>query len=113
MQLSGAVADIWLDDDADAARERALHQVHERLELDSARFDQVLTRISEALPDIASLFEAGLNSPSRVRELIDHAQELATLRNLRELQDAEQARRRADEFEARAKRWLTRPTATP
>lgn len=63
VQLSGAVADIWLDDDADAARERALHQVHDRLELDSARFDQVLTRISEALPDIASLFEAGLNSP--------------------------------------------------
>ncbi len=81
-----------------------LHQVHDRLELDSARFDQVLTRISDALPDIASLFEAGLNSPSRVRELIDHAQELATLRNLRELQDADQARRRADEFEARAKR---------
>jgi predicted signal transduction protein with EAL and GGDEF domain len=104
VQLSGAVADIWLDDDADAARERALQQVHDRLELDSARFDQVLARISEALPDIASLFEAGLNSPSRVRELIDHAQELATLRNLRELQDADQARRRADEFEARAKR---------
>lgn len=104
VQLSGAVADIWLDDDADAARERALQQVHDRLELDSARFDQVLTRISEALPDIASLFEAGLNSPSRVRELIDHAQELVTLRNLRELQDADQARRRADEFEARAKR---------
>ncbi len=39
-----------------------------------------------------------------MRELIDHAQELATLRNLRELQDADQARRRADEFEARAKR---------
>ena len=95
VQLSGAVADIWLDEDADAARERALHQVHDRLELDSARFDQVLTRISEALPDIASLFEAGLNSPSRVRELIDHAQELATLRNLRELQDADQAHRDA------------------
>ncbi len=99
-----AVADIWLDEDADGARERALHEVHERLQLDSARFDQVLARISDALPDIASLFETGLSSPSRVRELIDHAQELTTLRNLREMQDAEQARRRADEFEARAKR---------
>ncbi len=104
VQLSGAVADIWLDEDADGARERALQQVHDRLQMDSARFDQVLARISEALPDIASLFENGLNSPARVRELIDHAQELATLRNLRELQDADQARRRADEFEARAKR---------
>ncbi|KAF1055643.1 MAG: Diguanylate cyclase DgcM [Stenotrophomonas maltophilia] len=104
VQLAGAVADIWLHDDADTAREYALQQVHAQLGLDSARFDQVLARISETLPDIASLFDTGLNSPLRVRELIDHAQELATLRNLRELQDAEQARRRADEFEARAKR---------
>jgi hypothetical protein len=61
VQLSGAVADIWLDDDADAARERALQQVHDRLELDSA-LRPGPARISEALPDIASLFDAGLNS---------------------------------------------------
>ncbi|MBD8635028.1 GGDEF domain-containing protein [Stenotrophomonas sp. CFBP 13725] len=104
VQLSGTVADIWLDTDPDAARERALAQVHARLGLDSAQFDQVLAKISEALPTIASLFDTAPTTPTRVQLLIDHAQELATLRNLRQLQDAEQARRRADEFEARAKR---------
>lgn len=98
--LSGAVADIWLSADADAAREHALQLVNERLQLDSAQFDQVLARISDALPDISALFETSLLSPSRVQQLIDHAQELATLRNLREMQDAAQARQRADEFEA-------------
>jgi diguanylate cyclase (GGDEF)-like protein len=104
VQLSGMVADIWLDSDPDAARERALEQVHARLQLDSAQFDQVLAQISEALPTIASLFDTSPTTPARVQLLIDHAQELATLRNLRQMQDAEQARRRADEFEARANR---------
>ena len=102
--LSGAVADIWLSADADAAREKALQQVNEALQLDSAQFDQVLARIGEALPEISALFETTLISPSRVQQLIDHAQELATLRNLREMQDAALARQRADEFEARANR---------
>lgn len=102
--LSGAVADIWLAADADAAREHALQQVNETLQLDSAQFDQVLARIGEALPDISALFETTVLAPARVQELIDHAQELATLRNLRELQDAALARQRADEFEARANR---------
>ena len=104
VQLSGTVADIWLDSDPDAARERALEQVHARLQLDSAQFDQVLAQISQALPTIASLFDTSPTTPARVQLLIDHAQELATLRNLRQMQDAEQARRRADEFEARANR---------
>jgi len=98
------VADIWLGTDADAAREHALQQVHDTLGLDSAQFDQVLARIGESLPDISTLFETPLFSPSRVQQLIDHAQELATLRNLREMQDAALARKRADEFEARANR---------
>ena len=61
--LSGAVADIWLSADADAAREHALQLVNERLQLDSAQFDQVLARIGEALPDISALFETTLISP--------------------------------------------------
>lgn len=104
VQLSGTVADIWLDRDADAARERALGQVHARLQLDSAQFDQVLARIGEALPTIANLFDTSPASPARVQYLIEHAQELATLRTLRQVQDADQARRRADESEARANR---------
>lgn len=102
--LSGAVADIWLSTDADAAREHALQRVNETLKLDSAQFDQVLARIGEALPEISALFETTLISPARVQQLIDHAQELATLRNLREIQDAGLARQRADDFEARANR---------
>jgi len=104
VQLSGAVADIWLDEDADAARERALARVNDRLQLDSAQFDQVLARISDALPTIASLFDTSPTSPARVQQLIEHAQELATLRTLRQALDAEQATRRADESEARANR---------
>ncbi|MDV3468029.1 GGDEF domain-containing protein [Stenotrophomonas sp. C3(2023)] len=102
VQLSGAVADIWLDADTDAARERALEQVNSRLGLDSARFDQVLAAMHDALPTIASLFETTLLSPQRVQVLVEHASELATLRSLRQAQDAESANRRAEASEARA-----------
>ncbi|MCW4453310.1 GGDEF domain-containing protein [Flavobacterium sp. MXW15] len=102
--LSGCVADIWLADDTDAAREQALQQVHARLQLDSTQFDQVLAQIGELLPDIGALFEVQILSPARVTDLIEHARELATLRNLREQQDAALAHQRADESESRANR---------
>lgn len=104
VQLSGAVADIWLDPDTDAAREHALEQANQHLQLDSARFDQVLAGMHDALPAIASLFETSPLSPARVEVLVEHARELATLRSLRQAQDAESATRRAEESEARANR---------
>ncbi|MGV8959484.1 MAG: GGDEF domain-containing protein [Stenotrophomonas sp.] len=102
--LSGCVADIWLHDDTDACRAEALGNVHEGLQLDSSRFDQVLAQISALLPDIGTLFDTPVPSPARVLHLIEHASELATLRNLRELQDASLAQQRATEFESRANR---------
>ncbi|WP_305805816.1 GGDEF domain-containing protein [Stenotrophomonas sp. YIM B06876] len=102
--LSGCVADIWLHDDADACRAEALRKVHEELQLDSARLDQILAQISQLLPDIGALFDTPVPSPARVLHLIEHASELVALRNLRELQDASLAQQRANEFEARAHR---------
>lgn len=101
--LSGCVADIWLLDDPDSLRIEALGKVHADLQLDSARFDQVLAQISDLLPDLSALFDTPIPSPARVLYLIEHASELMALRNLRELQDASLAQQRATEFEARAK----------
>lgn len=99
--VSGLVADIWLDADTDAARESALYQAELQLGMDSPQFESVLTRVSELLPDICALFDTHIPSPARVQYLLEHAAELVTLRNLRELQDAAQARQQADEFEIR------------
>ncbi|MNM90623.1 putative diguanylate cyclase AdrA [compost metagenome] len=102
--LSSHVANIWLADDADAAREEALRRVYEDLDMDSARFDQVLQQVSQMLPEISALFDVPVPSPARVTYLLDHASELISLRNLRQLQDASAWERRADHYEQQARR---------
>ncbi len=101
--LSGAVADLWLDDDPEAARLRLLPLVQARLGLDSAQFDDVLACIGESLPEIGAIFEVQIASPVQLEGILDHARELQSLRSLRELQDAAEARRQADESEHRAR----------
>lgn len=103
--LSGCVAEIWLVEDpaTDSARAHALQRVHDALGLDSDRFEAVLRQIDQMLPELSALFELPPPSPARLGFLMEHAAELAALRNLRELQDASLARQRADEFEAMAR----------
>lgn len=102
--LSSSIADIWLAEDIDAARDSALRRVHAELEMDSTRFGQVLQQVSQMLPEISALFDAPVPSPARVTYLLEHASELIALRNLRELQDANASQRRADDFEQQARR---------
>jgi len=101
--LSGCVADIWLGEDPLAARELAQQRVQSVLQLDRERFEKVLERIAEMLPDVAGLFDVRIAHPEAIESIFDQARELATLRNLRELQQLAEARRQADESEHRAR----------
>ena len=101
--LSGCIADIWLAQDADAAREHALQQVHRELGMDSQSFELVLQRIDQSLPDLCNMLDVAVPCSARVRQLLDHANELKELRNLREMQDMSAARQRAEAFEFQAR----------
>lgn len=101
--LSGAVADIWLSDDPAGARANALPRVEAALGLDAERFDKVIERIGESLPDIGTLFEVRVPHPQQVEAVFEHARELASLRGLRELRELGEARRQADESEHRVR----------
>ncbi|HBK45990.1 MAG TPA: GGDEF domain-containing protein [Xanthomonadaceae bacterium] len=101
--LSGLVADIWLSQDPAQAKQRALEQVQEVLQLDAERFDKVLERIGESLPEIGALFDVRIPQPEQIDSIFDQARELATLRNLRELQEVAEARRQADESDNRTR----------
>ena len=102
--LSGSIAEIWLSKDTDQARDTALRQVHAQLDMDSSQFELVLQQVSQMLPEISALFDVPVPSPARISYLLDHASELMALRNLRELQDAGAAKRRADDFEQQTRR---------
>ncbi len=103
VSLSGHVAAIWLARDTDHAHATALQLAQQQLGLDSARFEQVLQQVSQMLPDVSALFEVPIPSPARAAYLLEHANELVMLRNLRELQDAGSNRRRAEDFEQQAR----------
>jgi diguanylate cyclase (GGDEF)-like protein len=103
--LSGAVADIWLSDDPVQARDVAFARVKDALQLDAERFEKVIERISESLPDIGALFEVKVPHPGHVEAIFEQARELASLRGLRELQELADARRQADESENRVRHF--------
>ncbi|UYB53763.1 GGDEF domain-containing protein [Xanthomonas sp. AM6] len=102
--LSASIADIWLAADPDAARDLAMARAYRDLQLDSRRFDEVIAGVAAALPEIGPIFDVRIAQPERIDAIISHARELMVLRNLREIQEATQARHQADESEHRARR---------
>ncbi|WP_434212070.1 HDOD domain-containing protein [[Pseudomonas] boreopolis] len=103
--LSGPVADIWLRDDPLEARGIAFARVKDALALDAERFEKVIEKIGESLPDIGALFDIRVPTPGHVEAIFEQARELASLRGLRELQDLADARRQADESENRVRHF--------
>ncbi len=105
---SGLVADLWLAEGEERirdARQRALAATRDRLGLDQARFDALVTRMSDALPEIAALFDVHIVQQEQLDAIVEHARELLLLRNLREIQGAFQARSQADAAEERARQF--------
>ncbi|WP_372178330.1 HDOD domain-containing protein [Xanthomonas axonopodis pv. phyllanthi] len=99
--LSGRLADIWLSASAVTATEHAQQQAQDVLELDAERFEKVIERIAESLPELEALFDIRVPQPEHIQMIFEQARELAMLRSLRELQDVAEARRHADESENR------------
>ncbi|MET0549835.1 MAG: GGDEF domain-containing protein [Xanthomonas sp.] len=104
VRLSGPIADIWLSEDTEAARTHAMQRAYRDLQLDSRRFDEVIGHIAEALPSVSPIFDVRIAQPERVDAIISHARELMVLRNLRDVQEANRVRQRADEYEQHARR---------
>lgn len=102
--VSGSLADLWLREDTEAAREDAILAAHAHLQLEPADVDGVIAQMSLMLPDVAKMFDVRISQPERIAALLDQARELLVLRNLREIQEAARARKDADEFEHRARR---------
>ncbi|MGX5732071.1 sensor domain-containing diguanylate cyclase [Pseudoxanthomonas beigongshangi] len=102
--VSGYLADLWLQDDTEAARLRAIEAAHRMLDLPPDTVDGVIEKMTAMLPEVATLFEVRITQPRRIAALLQEARELLVLRNLREIQDAARARKDADEFEHRAQR---------
>lgn len=103
---SGLLADVWLAADerqARNARQLAMAASRDRLGLDQARFDALVTRMSDALPEVAALFEVHIAQPEHLDAIVEHARELQLVRNLREIQSGLRGSGQANATEARVR----------
>jgi len=81
--LSGWLADIWLSHDRDHVFATAANKARDMLGMDSQELSDVLTYISDALPEISDLFEIELSEPDQTEMILEQAKEALMLRNLR------------------------------
>jgi diguanylate cyclase (GGDEF)-like protein len=112
---SGSVADLWLASQDEDGSLRAAAEANARAA--TARtgpvLDELLVQMAAALPEVSALFEVRINRPEHLQAISDHAKELLILRNLREIQEASQARHDAQASEERMRRLTEQSRRDP
>lgn len=96
--VSGPVADVYLTGDTEAATANAASAAEAWLDMDQTVLGEVLTRLSESLPEIESLFETQVVSSRDAAALTDQARELLAARNLQLLQRVSEERQQTQEL---------------
>lgn len=103
VNLSGTMADIWLQsENPDALRENIQH-VQDTLNIDDTEFNELLNDINEMLPDITSLFGITITDSATRERVLDEARELLLERNLRVIKQSEHDRRQLEAMEEKTK----------
>jgi diguanylate cyclase (GGDEF)-like protein len=75
LALASTVADIWIDPDTEAASEKACAKARSLMGLDPGGLNRVLSGISEAVPDISTIFEVGIENPGELDHILESARE--------------------------------------
>ncbi len=101
--VSGWIADIWLDPDTERAAGEAAVAARCLLGLESAAVGDVMEAVMEAAPEISSLFEMPLMEPGQESSLLYGAKEVLLARNLKMIEESNQARHQAEVLERRAR----------
>lgn len=101
--LSGRIADLWIVDSPEDLRREVSDQAQALLGMSRADFADLTSRIAESVPEMASVFDIRLTEPARAQALLEHAQELIALRNLREIHRNAQLREEAERLRDHAR----------
>ncbi len=111
--VSGSVADIWLSADTETTFAAASARMEALLGLDTDALNSLITEMSQALPDICTLFDVSIPQPEGVTALLEQAQELLMLRNLQQLQNVTDAHQQADESESKLRQLSEQAARDP
>ncbi len=93
VNLSGTLADVWLDDNPGELLLSVLDVVKQVLDVDNDEFNQLIVEIDESLPEISNMFEMKLVEEHEREQVIHEARELLLERSISSIKQSEDARR--------------------
>jgi diguanylate cyclase (GGDEF)-like protein len=102
--LSGRVADVWLNPEDEQASVRAVEAAKQWLQLSASHYYAMLEKMVTDLPEMSELFEVRLVDPVQIEGILAEARETLTIRSLQILQEVEEAKRRTELLESRARK---------
>ncbi len=102
LAVSGAIADLWLVDNAEASLEQLQFVANDIPDMDGDALAAVIDRIAEAAPEIEKLFEMELLDKTRSEWILNEAREVIVLRNLQMVQESSKLREVAASLQMQA-----------
>lgn len=103
VNLSGRIADVWLASDHEAASREAAAAASRLFGMRREAVGAILARVGRAVPETAALFEVELVTPGDLAAVLQQAQEVLMIRNLKMIEEVTRARHKADQLESRAR----------
>lgn len=103
INLSGSIADIWLNDDKTESLKCNLHDIKETLNINDEEFSEFLEDINNMIPDISNLFDITISDSTARDRVLDEARELLLERNLHVIKQSEHDRRQLETLTEKAK----------
>lgn len=92
LNFSGVIADLWVDETPGETMESIMEALKMFLGLDKVQFNDLLTDINEALPEISKVFEINLASEEERAHVLDEAREILLLRSVHFIKQSESDR---------------------
>lgn len=97
--VAGKIADLFLDADRDAATGRMARSASRLLGIAGQDLEDLITRVSEVLPEVASLYDTELLSARQVAGVMDSARDILAARNLHLIQQIEAQQQQVQDME--------------
>lgn len=93
VNLSGILADIWLEDTPTELVQTIKKAAQLMMDVDSDEFELVVSEINNELPKVSSLFDIDLNSEIERGQLLENAREISMERSIHVIKESESNKR--------------------
>lgn len=101
VNLSGSIADVWLDENPGELLLSVLDVAKKVLEVNNDEFNELIVEIDNSLPEISAMFEMSLVENHEREQVIHEARELLLERSISSIKQSEDDRRHIENITSR------------